>query len=81
MKDPNVSIIIYDAKWKIGFGSAATWIYDFPLPLTRPALQCRPRKVPLDGMFGSILRRHRVPGLPFAPVQDRDGRFSFRSNL
>lgn len=31
MKDLNVSIITYDAKWKIGFRSAARWIYDIPL--------------------------------------------------
>ena len=30
MKDLNVSIITYDAKWKIGFRSAARWIYDIP---------------------------------------------------
>ena len=51
----------------------------FPVSLTRPTPKCRPWEIPLAGMFGSILRRHMVPELLFASVQDRDGRK--RSNL
>lgn len=60
MKDLNVSIITYDAKWKLASDQQPDGFMIFPLSLTRPTPACRPWEIPRMGCLGLFLRRHMV---------------------